>query len=245
MSSNYKVGKALKGGGGVRAYQDLVLGTRSLGFLLKFELIMLAAQNLPGALGLWLRKKLYPCLLGACGKGCLFGKGVSFRHPGKISLGHGVVLDDGVLVDAKGEHNRGVSLGDGVFVGRNSLVYTKGGEIELAAGVNVSANCELYASNRLVVGEGCFIAAYSYLLSGGEYEIGSTVPLSQQAGDFTRGPTVVGKNVWIAAHVVVADGSVIGDHAVVAAGAVVRGEIPARTLAGGVPARVIKELKPA
>ncbi len=243
MGGPYKVGKALAGGGGLRAYQDMVLGSRSLGFLLLHELVMLLAQNTPGALGLVLRKKLYPWLLGACGAGCLFGRGVSLRHPGKIRLGAGVVVDDNALLDAKGEENRGLDLGDGVYIGRNSIVYTKGGDIELARQVNVSHNCELFSSNLLAIGPGTFIAAYSYLLSGGEYDLDSPVPLAEQAGTKSRGPTRVGANVWIAAHVVVADGSVIGDGAVVGAGSVVRGEIPAGVLAAGAPARVIRPLE--
>ena len=239
----YKVGKALKGGGGLAAYQDLVLGSRSWGFLLLHELVMLASQWVPGALGLFLRKLLYPLLLGSCGRGCLFGRGVSLRHPRKLFLGQGVVVDEGALLDAKGQDNRGVFLGDGVFVGRNSIVYTKGGDIELAAGVNISHNCELFSSNLLTVGAGTFIAAYSYLLSGGEYDLDSSTSLAQQPGTASRGPTRVGQNVWIAAHVVVADGSEIGDGAVVGAGSVVRGRVEPLTLAAGAPARAIRRLE--
>lgn len=242
MGPAYKVGKALQGGGGLKAYQDLVLGSRSLGFLVLYELVMLASLWVPGALGLFLRKFLYPLLLGQCGKGCLFGRGVVLRHPRKIRLGRGVVVDDNALLDAKGEDNQGLTLGDGVYIGRNSIVYTKGGDIELAAGVNVSHNCELFSSNLLSVGAGTFIAAYCYLLSGGEYELDSKVPLSQQSGTHSRGPTRVGANVWLAAQVLVADGSQVGDHAVVGAGSLVRGQVPPGVLAAGTPAKVIREL---
>ncbi|MFH1033868.1 MAG: acyltransferase [Pseudomonadota bacterium] len=239
----YKVGKALKQGGGLHAYQDLVLGSRSLGYLLLYEAVMLCSSWVPGALGLFLRKLMYPLLLGSCGKGCLFGRGVSLRHPRKIRLGRGVVVDDQALLDAKGQDNRGLFLGDGVFIGRGSIVYTKGGDIELAEGVNVSHNCELFSSNLLSVGAGTFIAAYSYLLSGGEYDIDSSTPFALQSGTDSRGPTRVGADVWIAAHVVVADGSVIGDRAVVGAGSVVKGQVPPSSLAAGAPARVIRSLE--
>ncbi|MBI5522652.1 MAG: acyltransferase [Desulfarculus sp.] len=239
----YKVGKALKQGGGFKAYQDLVLGTRSLGYLLLYEAVMLLSQWVPGALGLFLRKLLYPLLLGDCGKGCLFGRGVGLRHPRKIHLGQGVVVDDHALLDAKGQDNRGLFLSDGVFIGRNTIVYTKGGDIELARGVNISHNCELFSSNLLSIGAGTFIAAYSYLLSGGEYDIDSPTPFAMQSGTDSRGPTRVGADVWIAAHVVVADGSTIGDSAVVGAGSVVRGQIPPASLAAGAPAKVIRSLE--
>lgn len=243
MSKAYKISGGLAGGGGKQAYQDLVLGSRSLWFLLKYEFVMLLAQNCPGALGLWLRKKLYPMLLGACGPGCLFGRGITLRHPLKIRLGAGVVIDDNAMIDAKGQGNQGISLGHGVYIGRNSIVYTKGGDIELAEKVNVSANCELFSGNKLFIGQGTVIAAYTYLLSGGEYDYCSLTPLAEQAGNVTRGETKVGANVWLAAHVVVADGSIIGDNAVIGAGSVVRGPIPADSLAAGAPARVVRSLE--
>jgi acetyltransferase-like isoleucine patch superfamily enzyme len=52
----------------------------------------------------------------------------------------------------------------------------------------------------------------------------------------------IGRNVWIGANCVILPGTVIGDNAVIAAGAVVRGIVPANELWGGVPARFIKSL---
>lgn len=233
MSKAYKVSGGLSGGGGLRAYQDMVLGSRSLGFLLLHEIIMLTCSWVPGALGLFLRKLLYPFLLGVCGKGCLFGRGVTFRHPKKIHLGRGVVIDDGSLIDAKGQDNKGISMGDGVFIGRNCVVYTKDGDIELAAKVNISHNCELFSSNRLYIGQGSFIAAYSYLLSGGEYQIDSPLPLTEQSGTHSRGETWLGQDVWIAAQVVVADGSTIGNHSVIGANSLVMGQVPIKSWGQG------------
>ena len=237
----FKISKAMSGGGALKAYQRLVIGSESLWDLVVYELVMLASSWVPGALGLLLRRLLYPLLLGSCGKGCIFGRGVVLRHPHKIHLGDGVVLDDGAMVDAKGEGNR-VVLAEGVYVGRGSIIYTKGGDIELGKGVNISHNCELFSSNKLVVGPGTFIAAYSYLLSGGQYDPDSDQPFAEQPGTMSRGATVVGENVWIAAHVVVTDGVKIGDGAVVGAGAIVMDDIPPQVLAVGMPARVVRKL---
>jgi maltose O-acetyltransferase len=52
-------------------------------------------------------------------------------------------------------------------------------------------------------------------------------------------PVAIGERCYIGTGAIVLPGSVIGDEAIIGAGALVRGEIPARTLAVGTPARVI------
>src|SRR5205814_457553 len=121
-------------------YSELVVGRPGLGALLAYELVMLCAQAVPGALGLALRGFLYPVLLGSCGKNVVFGQNVVLRHPHKIHIADNVVIDDNCLIDAKGESNTGIRIGSGVFVGRNSILSCKNGDIELAAGANIGFN---------------------------------------------------------------------------------------------------------
>lgn len=56
-------------------------------------------------------------------------------------------------------------------------------------------------------------------------------------------PIVIGKNVWIGANATVVPGVTIGDNAIIAAGAVVTKDVPSNTVAGGIPAKVIKNLE--
>ena len=56
-------------------------------------------------------------------------------------------------------------------------------------------------------------------------------------------PVVIEDDVWIGGNVTVLPGVTIGQGSVVAAGAVVTQDVPPRTLVGGVPAKVIRELK--
>lgn len=50
-------------------------------------------------------------------------------------------------------------------------------------------------------------------------------------------------NAWLGANVTVTPGTVIGENAIVAAGAVVTKNVPANTIVAGVPARIIKTIK--
>lgn len=52
----------------------------------------------------------------------------------------------------------------------------------------------------------------------------------------------IGNDIWIGANAVILPGVSIGNHSVVAAGAVVTKDVPAHTLVAGVPAKVIKEI---
>ena len=94
-------------------YKELVLGENSTAFLIKYELITTLVSWLPGALGLVLRSKLYPHLLGRVGRNVTFGANVVLRHPRKIRIGDNVVIDDNVVLDAKGEENQGITIGNG------------------------------------------------------------------------------------------------------------------------------------
>ena len=62
---------------------------------------------------------------------------------------------------------------------------------------------------------------------------------------YTYGKVTVKKNAWLGLNVTICPGVTIGEYAVVGAGAVVTKDVPAYTVVGGVPAKVIKMLDPA
>ncbi len=124
--------------------------------------------RLPGALGIFLRSKFYPMILAKVGKGIIFGTNIVFRHPRRIFLGNNVIIDHNVLLDAKGTENKGVILSDEVFIGRNSIINFKGGSIELGARVNIGFNCEVFSSNKVIIGQDTLIAALFIHYRGGE-----------------------------------------------------------------------------
>lgn len=223
----------------VQRYQDLVIGRGGFGPLLAYECVMLLSAGMPGALGLFLRSKLYPRLLGRVGRNVTFGTNVVLRHPHKIRIGDNVVIDDGCCLDAKGTTNEGITIGNGVFVGRNTILSCKNGDIVLDDEANLGFNVEVFSAARVRIGKRVLVAAYTYLVGGDHLYDRVDTPVLYQ-GRTARG-IEVDDNVWLGAHVVVADGSTVGRDAIVGAGAVVMGEIPPFHIAAGVPARIVRD----
>jgi acetyltransferase-like isoleucine patch superfamily enzyme len=223
-------------------YADLVVGRAGLGALLKHELIVSIAQARVGAFGLVLRKALYPWLLGSCGANVVFGQNVVLRHPHKIHIGSNVVIDDNCLLDAKGESNRGIRIGDGVFIGRNTILSCKNGDIEIGDQANIGFNCELFSASRVTIAPSVLMAAYVYVIGGDhDFSDASKAVLAQTR---TSSGVSIGTGAWIGAGAKILDGVAIGMHAVIGAGAVVRDEVPGWAVAVGVPARVVSTRTP-
>lgn len=224
-------------------YADLVVGRDGWGPLLAYELIVLVSSWIPGALGLFLRSKLYPLILGRVGQNVAFGANLVLRHPHKIDIGNNVVIDDNCCLDAKGSTNRGITLADGVFLGRNTILSCKNGNIDLGEDANIGFNVEIFSAAEVRVGARTLVAAYTYLVGGDHLFDRVDIPVLHQ-GRTARGIDV-GDNVWLGAHVVVTDGSRIGRDAVIGAGAVVTGDVPEFHIAAGVPARIVRDRRAA
>ncbi len=208
-----------------KQYAELVVGKTDLCSLLKYELITMVVGNLAGAVGFYLRSKLYPLILGEVGPNVIFGRGITLRHPHKIRIGQNAIIDDNCVLDAKGLSNKGITIGEGVFVGRNSIIYCKDGDIEIQSQVVISFNTEIFSAHQVVIGQKTLISAYCYIMSGGSYDYDSERDFAEQDG-YAKGPTIIGQGCWIGTKTVIMDGVSIGDRVVIGAGAVVKENLP-------------------
>ena len=184
-------------------------------------------------------KAISPSLLGATGHNVTFGANVVLRQPHKIRIGCDVFVDDGCCLDAKGSDNEGITIGDGVFIGRNVILSCKNGDIILDDHANIGFNSEIFSASRVRLGKNVLVAAYTYLVGGDHLYDRVDIPVLHQ-GRTAKGIDV-DDNAWLGAHVVISDGSHIGRDAIIGAGAVVIGDIPSYHIAAGVPARVIRD----
>ena len=224
-------------------YKELILGEKSTTFLVKYEIIITLISWLPGALGLVLRSKLYPLLIGSMGRNVTFGMNVVLRHPRKIKIGDSVVIDDNVVLDAKGENNNGITIGNGVFIGRNTILSCKNGDIIVDDNANLGFNCEAYSASRVRIGKNVLLAAYVYLVGGTHHFNRTDTPILFQ--ERSSQGIEVDDNAWLGAHAVVFDGVKIGKECIIGAGAVVNKDVPDWKIAVGVPAKVVQDRRDA
>ncbi len=237
MRGEGEVVAAATEGSALRRYQDLVVGSRGFGRLLRHEVGAWAAR-VPGAAGLALRRLLFPGLFERCGRGTVWGHGVVLRHPGRMRIGAGVVVDDGVYLDAKGCAEGEFELGDGAFISRGCILSAKDGTLSIGSGANLGAGCTLYASTRLEIGDDTMLAANCYV-GGGRYDPAAARdrPIAEQP--LPRQGVVIEEDCWLGAGVIVVDGVRIGRGSIIGAGAVVTRNVPPFTRAAGIPARAI------
>ena len=119
--------------------------------------------------------------------------------------------------------------------------------------------CINNAVGDVIIGDNTRIGLHSTVI--GPVEIGSNVNLAQgivvtalnhNFTDCTKrideqgvstAKVTIGNDVWIGANATVLPGVTIGNHCVVAAGAVVTKDVPPYSLVSGVPAKILKKLK--
>jgi acetyltransferase-like isoleucine patch superfamily enzyme len=219
-------------------YQALTVGRPGWSALIRYELITSLAGRMPGAFGLFLRARLYPALFKSCGRNVFFGMDVVLRHPHKIAIGDDVVIDDGCVLDAKGSSNRGIAIGNGVFVGRHSSLNTKDGDIVIEDRVNIGPFATVFSASRVSIGRDTLLAAYTYLVGGGHAFDETGIAILDQPRP-SRGITI-GSGCWIGTRVSVLDGVTIGQGVVVGAHAVVTRDLPDLSVAAGLPAVVLR-----
>ena len=106
----------------------------------------------------------------------------------------------------------------------------------LGQGVFINAGCRFQDQGGIFIGDRTLIGHNAVITT-----INHCLDVERRANMIPRS-VHIGSDVWFGANVTVLPGVSIGDATVIAAGAVVAKDIPSRTVAAGVPAKVIKEL---
>lgn len=171
------------------------------------------------------------------------GKQVTIKHARKINLGRGVTIGNSVAINALSKH--GIEIGDNVSIGDGSIIECTGVIRALGDGliignrVGISKNAYISVRGRVKIGDDCIFGPNVSIQSENHsFDKGVDVPIRLQ-GEVREGVTIE-NDCWVGCNAVILDGVTVGAHSVIGAGAVVTSDIPPKSVAVGVPARVIK-----
>ena len=147
----------------------------------------------------------------------IIGKGVTLVSE---ATANSAGVNHPVILSAEGPGSV-IKIGDGVGMSGASIVTCI--EIEIGEGTMLGANCNIYGTDFHCVDA-------------------EERAKQRSTADAPTAPIKIGKRCWLASNVTVLKGVTIGDEAVVGAMSLVTKDVEARTVVGGVPAKVIKKL---
>ena len=158
-------------------------------------------------------------------------------------------------------HFRGMrGAWNGIIDSDCSIFVLEGGSIRTGKRLCLSKGSELQARGELVLGNNVFlnqntrIVSFERITIGDDCLFGAGITVLDHdhatefdgdkiiRGSFQTAPIAIGNNVWVGEKVTILRGVTIGDNTTIAAHAVVTRDIPANCIAGGMPAKPIREL---
>jgi acetyltransferase-like isoleucine patch superfamily enzyme len=156
-------------------------------------------------------------------------------NPDNIKIGEGSAVAPTAVFDGNGGE---ISIGRRCLVLPGAMLLPYGGFIRIGDDCSVNPYCVLYGQGGLTIGKGVRIAAHTVIIPSNHIIDEPKTPIYQLG--LTKEGITIEDHVWIGTGVRILDGVTIGINSVIAAGAVVTKDIPANVIAGGVPARVIR-----
>jgi len=162
-----------------------------------------------------------------------------------VHLSHGAVVEEHVKVKSFSNHMTGQELKivlKAHSLIKNNVVIQGTGIFELGRYSYVSSFSVIGVNEKIIIGDNVMIAD-SFSVRDTDHNFGDVdIPMRQQS--YSTCPVIIQDDVWIGHGVVVTKGVRIGKGSIVSAGAVVTEDLPAFSISGGVPARVIKSRIP-
>ncbi|MDL2220468.1 sugar O-acetyltransferase [Eubacteriales bacterium OttesenSCG-928-N14] len=111
-----------------------------------------------------------------------------------------------------------------------------GKNITIGKRVFINSGCRFQDQGGITIGDDCLIG-HNVVLATLNHGFAP-----EQRGDMYPAPITIENNVWLGANVTILPGVRIGENAIVAAGAVVTKDVPANTIVGGIPAKVLRQV---
>lgn len=153
----------------------------------------------------------------AAGKAVHGGK-LKYHPVTCLALSDGIMLSKGASVDfGRGLRTRG----------RCGFNVQENGELTFGKDVFLNLGCQFNCHSSMHIGDGCEFGPY-VLVYDHDHDFRSGSGIKDKV--FSYGDVQIGKNCWIGAHTVILKGTRLGEGCVVAAGSVLKGEYPPRSI---------------
>jgi galactoside O-acetyltransferase len=129
-------------------------------------------------------------------------------------------------------------IGEGCHIETPLHANWGGHHVHFGRGIYGNSNLTLVDDEHIYVGDYCMFGPNVVIATSGH----PVLPILRENHYVYNLPVHIGRNVWIGSGVQILPGVTIGDNSVVGAGSVVTGDIPANTVAFGVPCKVVREI---
>lgn len=211
-------------------------------YLLEQSLFILFGW-IPTLLGIALRGVFYRLILHVDGWAAI-ENGVRLRFADHIHLGHGAYLDERVYLHACPQ---GIRIGANTLVMHGAVLHVYNFRDIPQAGITIGKDSligeytVIRGQGGVTIGDRVYTSPHTQIIAVDHVFNDPKRPFIEQG--ITAQGIVIEDDVWIGSAAVITDGVRVGKGAVVAAGAVVTKDVPPHTVVGGVPARMIKEIR--
>ncbi|MFH1888994.1 MAG: acyltransferase [Candidatus Omnitrophota bacterium] len=208
------------------------------------QLVTALAGWIPTPAGMVIRAILYKPLLPAGSAAFFSEQNVDIKYFNRLWCGRNVFIDRNCRIHSS---PAGIRIGRNTRIMFASYVCAFSGHLKENEGIYigescwVGINCVIAAGDaRVEIGDNTLIGP-NVTIATGNHKFESGKLIMEQS--YEQEPISIGKDCWLGANSVILGGVKIGEHSVVAAGAVVNKDVPAYSIAAGVPAKVIEEIK--
>ncbi|WP_236354944.1 acyltransferase [Konateibacter massiliensis] len=144
---------------------------------------------------------------------------IKYRH--RLSISWVQALDKGFVLRISPKAK--LVIGKELVTRTNVTLRAEEGSLNIGDKCFLNNGVSITCMEEVSIGDGCQIANHVVIVDH-DHDYRNSLK------GFTKEKVVIGKNVWIGANCVILKGSRIGDNSVIAAGSVVKGEVPADTL---------------
>lgn len=161
-----------------------------------------------------------------------FGDGARMVLNDRLTLGYNSITKTHGETKIRLDENAKIIINGDARIFYGGDVYLFKNAVLIIGNSYINSNCTLRVTNKITIGNGCAIAWNVSIMDSEFHCIDSK--LNAQ-------PIIIEDHVWIGANATILPGVTVGYGAIVAAGAVVKNNVPPKCLVAGIPARIIRE----